>query len=123
MKQLKAVAPFFPAGDQGLKLEPHLYEMALFELLKTDPEAFLETVRAWKPELYSVSAVVKALVEQLLIHPDEEDLQRALATLFTYQVVFHFEVIVKYILHLTTFQRRKHFLNPTHMRYYNNINK
>ena len=89
MKQLKAVAPFFPAGDQGLKLEPHLYEMALFELLKTDPEAFLETVRAWKPELYSVSAVVKALVEQLLIHPDEEDLQRALATLFTYQVVFH----------------------------------
>ena len=101
MKQLKAVAPFFPAGDQGLKLEPHLYEMALFELLKTDPEAFLETVRAWKPELYSVSAVVKALVEQLLIHPDEEDLQRALATLFTYQVVFMF--------HVTAFQRS----NPT----------
>ena len=53
MKQLKAVAPYFPAGDdQGLRLEPHIYEMALFELLKTDSEAFLNTVRAWRPELY-----------------------------------------------------------------------
>ena len=52
MNQLKAVAPFFPAGDQGLRLEPHIYEMALFELLKTDSEAFLNTVRAWRPELY-----------------------------------------------------------------------
>ena len=88
LNQLKAVAPFFPAGDQVLRLEPHIYEMALFELLKTDSEAFLNTVRAWRPELYSVSAVVKALVEQLLVHPDEEDLQRALATLFTYQEKF-----------------------------------
>ena len=46
------MAPFFPAGDQGLRLEPHIYEMALFELLKTDSEAFLNTVRAWRPELY-----------------------------------------------------------------------
>jgi hypothetical protein len=87
-QQLRAVAPFFPAGEQGLRLEPHIYEMALFELLKTDAEAFLNTVRAWKPDLYSVSAVVKALVEQLLLDPDEEDLQRALATLFTYQEKF-----------------------------------
>ena len=48
------MAPYFPAGDdQGnLRLEPHIYEMALFELLKTDSEAFLNTVRAWRPELY-----------------------------------------------------------------------
>ena len=39
----------------------------------------------WATLYCSVSAVVKALVEQLLVHPDEEDLQRALATLFTYQ--------------------------------------
>ena len=50
---MKAVAPYFPAGDDhGLRLEPHIYEMALFELLKTDSEAFLNTVRAWRPELY-----------------------------------------------------------------------
>ena len=86
--QLKAVAPFFPVGEHGLRLEPHVYEMALFELMKADAEAFLNTVRAWPPELYSVSAVVKALVEQLLVYPEDLNLQRALATLFTYQEKF-----------------------------------
>ncbi len=65
-----------------------MYELALSEYLAAgDGAGFLRAVREeWPPELYSVPAVVKPLVEALLLRPEDEDLQRALATLFSYQV-------------------------------------
>ncbi len=72
-----------------------MYELALSEFLSSgDSAGFLRTVREdWTPDLFHVSAVVKPLVERLLLTPEEEDLQRALATLFSYQVEFFLSFI------------------------------
>jgi hypothetical protein len=36
LKQLKTIAKYLPAED--FKLEPAIYEMVLFDFLKTDPD-------------------------------------------------------------------------------------
>ena len=36
VKRLKALAPYLPCGD--IKLDPAIYEMVMFEFLKTDTE-------------------------------------------------------------------------------------
>ena len=48
-------------------------------------EGFLNLVRTWPPELYNVGTIVNILVEELLVDPENAILQRALATLFSYQ--------------------------------------
>ena len=40
LKQLKVVAPYLPRGD--FHLSPIIYEMVLFEFLKTNPEGLLK---------------------------------------------------------------------------------
>ena len=60
--------------------------MTLFEFLRTDSRGFLDLIQRWPNSLYSPSAIVKPLVEQLLLRPEDAELQRALAELFTYQV-------------------------------------
>lgn len=73
--QLRCLARHFPPGPAGRPgdwlLDPRFYEMALLEFIKTDPEGLLEMVRAWNPDLYNQEAVVKALMEELLISPDQ----------------------------------------------------
>lgn len=59
--------------------------MTLSELLETDQDTFAELVDTWNPQLYNLSAIVKPLVDRLLINPDSVVLQHALATLFGYQ--------------------------------------
>jgi len=83
VKKLKAVAPYLPSGD--VKLDPAIYEMVMFEFLKTDPEGFLHLVRSWSSDLYNISAIVNVVIEHLLVDPDNSTLLRALATLYTYQ--------------------------------------
>ena len=94
LKQLKAVAPCLPVGNDpndptNARLDSHVYEMVLQEFLKSETEegneGFLELVRNWPPELYSISGVVNVVVEKLLGSPDDEILLRSLATLFSYQ--------------------------------------
>ena len=63
----------------------HRALMALYEFLRLDANGFLRTVRAWPPSVYSAAAIVKPLVERLLVRPDCEPLQRALAALFSQQ--------------------------------------
>jgi len=84
LKQLKALAPHLPT-DTGNSLEPAIYEMVLFDFLKTDVEGFLSFIRTWSSDLYNVSAVVNVVIEQLLTEPDNPTLLRSLATLYTYQ--------------------------------------
>ena len=84
LKQLKVIAPNVPCGDH-ITLDPAIYEMILFDYLKTDVEGFLKYIRLWSPDLYNLSAVVNVVIEELLVRPDNLTLLRALATLYTYQ--------------------------------------
>ena len=71
-----------------VQLEPQYYEMILVGSIKSDrngEEGFLNLVRTWPPELYNVGTIVNILVEELLVDPENAILQRALATLFSYQ--------------------------------------
>ena len=83
LKQLKVIAPHLPSGE--LSLDPAIYEMILFDFLKSDVEGFLKYVRQWPCDLYNLSAVVNVVIEELLAQPDNQTLLRALATLYTYQ--------------------------------------
>jgi len=83
LKQLKVVAPHLPCGD--LRLDPAIYEMVLYDFLKTDVEGFLNFIRLWPADLYNLSAVVNVVIEQLLVQPDNATLLRSLATLYSYQ--------------------------------------
>ena len=83
LKQLKVIAPHLPSGE--LNLDAAIYEMILFDFLKTDVEGFLKYVRQWPSDLYNLSAVVNVVIEELLLQPDNQTLLRALATLYTYQ--------------------------------------
>ena len=56
--------------------------MALFEFLKTDSEGFLKTVRKWNPQLYNVGAVIKALMEELLLKHGELKFAELLQTTY-----------------------------------------
>ena len=82
--QLAAVAPHLPCSLEH-RLDPAIYEMVLQDFLRRDEEGFLELVRTWPPQLYTISTVVHLLIEQLLQSPDNTTLLRALATLYSYQ--------------------------------------
>ena len=84
LKQLKVIAPHLPAGEVT-RLDPAIYEMVLFDFLKTDVDGFLAYIRQWPSDLYNLSAVVNVVIEELLVHPDNQTLLRALATLYTFQ--------------------------------------
>ena len=82
-QQLKVLAPHLPCRDT--RLDPAIYEMVLYDFLKTDQEGFLKFVRLWPADLYNLSVVVNVVIERLLAEPDNQTLLRALATLYTYQ--------------------------------------
>lgn len=80
--QLRAVSRYLPLKDK--KLDPHIYEMVLYEYLKLDSEGFLDIVKEWSPDLYNVSAVVNAVLEHLLVNSNSNVLLEALAILYSY---------------------------------------
>jgi len=83
LKQLKTISEYLPCGD--FKLDPAIYEMVLFDFLKTDVDGFLLLIRRWSSDLYNSVAVVNAVLEQLRLEPHNSPLLRSLATLFSYQ--------------------------------------
>jgi len=84
LHQLRAVTPYLPRGD--CRLDPHIYEMVLFEFLKTDSPGFLRLVREWSPTLYNIAAVMNAVLEHVLRHdPDDAILLEALAILYSHE--------------------------------------
>ena len=84
LKQLKVIAPYLPAGEV-ISLDPAIYEMVLFDFLKTDVEGFLKYIRLWSSDLYNLGAVVNVVIGELLTQPDNQTMLRALATLYTNQ--------------------------------------
>ena len=106
--ELRKIAPFLPAN-----LDASLYEMTLFDVMRTDQEAFLQLIKTWPHKSYSVLTVIKSIQTYLIENPDEEVLQRALAVLFSYQGKYEraveillnlghedvFEIIIKHKLY------------------------
>lgn len=66
------------------RLNPHVYEIVLYEYIKTDPQGFLKLLRDWDPRLYSASAVRNA-VENHISEEDKTVLLEAIAILYTHE--------------------------------------
>lgn len=81
MHQLRSISSYLPRGD--VILDPLIYEMVLYEYLKMDPDGFLQLVKEWSPDLYTVAAVVNGVLEHLLVHNQRKNvLLEALAILY-----------------------------------------
>lgn len=91
--QLRQVSAYLPRSE--VTLDPHIYEMVLYEYLKLEPEGFLKIVKQWSPTLYNVSAVTKALIEHLFSNSSSELLE-ALAILHTHSGKFD-KALVAYL--------------------------
>ncbi|XP_046741988.1 vacuolar protein sorting-associated protein 41 homolog isoform X3 [Diprion similis] len=82
--QLRSISSYLPRGD--VTLRPEIYEMVLYEYLKTDPDGFLQLVKEWSPKLYNVVAVINGIREHLSTQENGQNvLLEALAILYTHQ--------------------------------------
>ncbi|CAH0548772.1 unnamed protein product [Brassicogethes aeneus] len=83
--QLRSVSPYIPRTLDS-KLNPHIYEMILYEYLKLDPLGFLNLVKEWNSGLYNICAVINAVLEHLLnCETDNNVYLEALAILYSYE--------------------------------------
>lgn len=84
--QLRSVSPYIPRTLDS-KLNPHIYEMILYEYLKLDAQGFLQLVKEWDHGLYNVCAVINAVLEHLLnCERSNENLYlEALAILYSHE--------------------------------------
>uniref|UniRef100_A0A182NF47 Fructose-1,6-bisphosphatase isozyme 2 n=1 Tax=Anopheles dirus TaxID=7168 RepID=A0A182NF47_9DIPT len=86
VKQLRSVSSYIPISD-ACKLNPHVYEMVLYEYLQLDPAGFLRLVKEWPPGLYNTKAVINA-VNDHFNKKDANILLEALAILYTHEKEF-----------------------------------
>ncbi|XP_056634578.1 vacuolar protein sorting-associated protein 41 homolog isoform X1 [Diorhabda sublineata] len=83
--QLRSVSPYIPHTLES-KLNPHIYEMILYEYLKLDANGFLTLVKEWNSGLYNIAAVINAVLEHLLnCEIDKNIYLEALAILYSYE--------------------------------------
>ncbi|KAK3752405.1 hypothetical protein QZH41_008609, partial [Actinostola sp. cb2023] len=81
--QLKAIAPYIPRGN--VKLSSAIYEMVLYDFLKTDCQKFQDMVKEWPSDLYSIQAIISAVQEQLEKDPKNRLLLETLGEMYTRQ--------------------------------------
>ncbi|KAL3270997.1 hypothetical protein HHI36_021499 [Cryptolaemus montrouzieri] len=85
VNQLRSVSPYIPRSVNS-KLNPHIYELILYEYLKLDCQGFLNLVKEWDPQLYNVCAVINAVLEHLLVCDNDKNVYlEALAILYSYE--------------------------------------
>ncbi|CAG9772738.1 unnamed protein product [Ceutorhynchus assimilis] len=98
--QLRSVSPYIPRTKES-KLNPHIYEMILYEYLKLDAQGFVQLIKEWHPDLYNVSAVINAVLDHI-IHDDanKDTFIEALAILYSY--------VQKYDKSLSMYLKLKH---------------
>lgn len=83
--QLRSVSPYIPRSMNS-RLNPHIYEMILYEFLKLNSEEFLALVKEWDPQLYKVSAIINAVLDHLVTSDVDKNLYlEALAILYSYE--------------------------------------
>lgn len=83
VKQLRAVSPFLPRTNDCI-LNPHVYEMVLYEYLQLDPMGFLNILKEWQPNLYNSAAVINA-VHDHFDRKYQNILLEALAILYSHE--------------------------------------
>ncbi|XP_064554035.1 vacuolar protein sorting-associated protein 41 homolog [Drosophila montana] len=82
-QQLRCVSAYLPTSDD-CKLDPHVYEMVLYEFLKFDVHGFLNLIKEWPPKLYDGLAVINAIHDHFR-KQNANELLEALALLYSYQ--------------------------------------
>ncbi|XP_052869808.1 vacuolar protein sorting-associated protein 41 homolog [Anopheles cruzii] len=83
VKQLRSVSGYIPVAEAN-KLNPHVYEMVLYEYLQLDPDGFLRLVKEWPPSLYNTKAVINAINDHFN-KKDANILLEALAILYSHE--------------------------------------
>lgn len=69
-KQLRCIKAYLPRSAE-FRLSPHIYEMVLYEYLKTDTAGFKELILEWSstsehmPTLYNPTVVINAIIEHI----------------------------------------------------------
>ncbi|KAH8354569.1 hypothetical protein KR084_012331, partial [Drosophila pseudotakahashii] len=82
-QQLRSVSPYLPTSVEG-KLDPHVYEMVLYESLKFDVNSFLNLIKEWPSHLYDGLAVINAIHDNFR-KQHANQLLESLALLYSYQ--------------------------------------
>uniref|UniRef100_A0A1Q3FE53 Vacuolar protein sorting-associated protein 41 homolog n=1 Tax=Culex tarsalis TaxID=7177 RepID=A0A1Q3FE53_CULTA len=82
-KQLRSVSAYIPR-TADCRLNPHVYEMVLYEYLQLDPEGFLGLIKEWEPGLYNTKAVINAINDHFN-KKDANILLEALAILYSHE--------------------------------------
>ncbi|XP_017086409.1 vacuolar protein sorting-associated protein 41 homolog isoform X1 [Drosophila eugracilis] len=82
-QQLRSVSSYLPTSDE-CKLDPHVYEMVLYEFLKFDVDGFLNIIKEWPSHLYDGLAVINAIHDNFRKNHANELLE-SLALLYSYQ--------------------------------------
>lgn len=82
---LRSLREFLPIefDNPSQTLDNHLYEMILNEFAEFDSEGFLNLIRTWPPELYSISAMINQTINRLASKSEDRYLLEALAELYT----------------------------------------
>ncbi|XP_032595518.1 vacuolar protein sorting-associated protein 41 homolog [Drosophila grimshawi] len=82
-QQLRCISAHLPTTDD-CKLDPHVYEMVLYEFLKFDVNGFLNLIKKWPPKLYDGLAVINAIYDHFR-KSNAKELLESLALLYCYQ--------------------------------------
>ncbi|KAH8400621.1 hypothetical protein KR222_008734, partial [Zaprionus bogoriensis] len=110
-QQLRCVSAYLPTSED-CKLNPHVYELVLYEFLKFDVNGFLNLIKEWPPQLYDGWAVINAihfnfrnehaneLLESLaLLYSNQGNYERALRMYLKLQNKDVFELIRRFKLY------------------------
>uniref|UniRef100_A0A0A1WFZ4 Vacuolar protein sorting-associated protein 41 homolog n=1 Tax=Zeugodacus cucurbitae TaxID=28588 RepID=A0A0A1WFZ4_ZEUCU len=82
-QQLRSVSAYLPTSDD-CKLDPHIYELVLYEYLKHDAKGFLNLIKEWPSNLYNCAAVINAIHDNFR-KQNANELLEALAILYLHQ--------------------------------------
>ncbi|XP_017034710.1 vacuolar protein sorting-associated protein 41 homolog [Drosophila kikkawai] len=82
-QRLRSVSAYLPTSED-CKLDPHVYEMVLYEFLKFDVKGFLNLIKEWPFQLYNGLAVINAIHDNFR-KQDANELLESLALLYSYQ--------------------------------------
>lgn len=82
-QQLRALSFYLPTSDD-CKLNPHVYEMVLYEFLKYDLFGLLDLVKQWPKYLYNRVAIINA-IQSNLRDQDCQPLLETLAILYSHE--------------------------------------
>ena len=83
VKQLRSISAYLPRTND-CKLNPHVYEMVLYEYLAFDIKGFLNLIKEWPPTLYNTSAIINAIHDRFTSQ-NKNELLEALAILYSYE--------------------------------------